>query len=52
LGAFINKATAEWGDPWLITIAIATMSLTVILLNHFVWGYLFMKAERYKFEMT
>ncbi|MEM3690316.1 MAG: ABC transporter permease subunit, partial [Candidatus Micrarchaeia archaeon] len=52
LGAFINKATAEWGDPWLITIAIGAMSLTVILLNHFVWGYLFMKAEKYKFEMT
>jgi len=52
LGAFINKATAEWGDPWLVTIAIATMSLTIILLNRFVWSYLFGKAERYKFEMT
>jgi NitT/TauT family transport system permease protein len=52
LGAFISMATAEWGDPWLITIAIGTMSLTIILLNHFVWSYLFAKAERYKFEMT
>ncbi|NYZ79373.1 ABC transporter permease subunit [Candidatus Micrarchaeota archaeon] len=52
LGAFISRATGEWGDPWLITIAIATMSLTIILLNRFVWSYLFGKAERYKFEMT
>ncbi len=52
LGAFISRATAEWGDPWLITIAIGTMSLTIILLNRFVWSYLFAKAERYKFEMT
>jgi len=52
LGAFINKATAEWGDPWLVTIAISTMSLTILLLNRFVWSNLFAKAERYKFEMT
>jgi len=52
LGAFINRATAEWGDPWLVTIAIATMSLTIMLLNYFVWSKLFAKAERYKFEMT
>lgn len=52
LGAFINKATAEWGDPWLVTIAIATMSLTILLLNYTLWHYLFSKAERYKFEMT
>jgi NitT/TauT family transport system permease protein len=52
LGAFINKATAEWGDPWLVTIAIATMSLTILMLNRFVWSSLFARAERYKFEMT
>jgi len=52
LGAFISQATAEWGDPWLVTLAIATMSLTIILLNRIVWSYLFAKAERYKFEMT
>jgi len=52
LGAFISEATAEWGDPWLVTLAIATMSLTIILLNRVVWSYLFAKAERYKFEMT
>jgi NitT/TauT family transport system permease protein len=52
LGAFISRATGEWGDPWLITLAIAAMSLTIIILNRTVWSYLFGKAERYKFEMT
>lgn len=52
LGAFIDRATAEWGDPWSIVLGLAAMSLTVIMLNHFVWSYLFAKAERYKFEMT
>ncbi|NYZ75729.1 ABC transporter permease subunit [Candidatus Micrarchaeota archaeon] len=52
LGAFISRATAEWGDPWLVTIAIGTMSLTIITLNRTLWSYLFGKAERYKFEMT
>jgi NitT/TauT family transport system permease protein len=52
LGAFLDRASAEWGDPWMIILALVAMSLTVILLNHFVWSFLFAKAERYKFEMT
>jgi ABC-type anion transport system duplicated permease subunit len=52
LGAFLDRASSEWGDPWMVVLALASMSLTVIFLNHFVWNYLFKKAERYKFEMT
>ncbi|MEW6329683.1 MAG: ABC transporter permease subunit, partial [Candidatus Micrarchaeota archaeon] len=52
LGYFLDKATAEWGNPSLVALTIATMSLTIILLNRFVWARLFNLAERYKFEMT
>jgi NitT/TauT family transport system permease protein len=52
LGSFLDKATSEWGDPNLVVLAIATMSITILLLNTIVWRVLFAKAERYKFEMT
>ncbi len=52
LGYFLDKATAEWGNPSLVALTIAVMSITIILLNHFVWGRMFAVAERYKFEMT
>jgi len=52
LGSFLDKATSEWGDPNLVVLSIATMSITILVLNSIVWRFLFAKAERYKFEMT
>jgi len=53
LGAFLTRATLQPApDPWIITLAVATMTLTVLLMNYFVWRPLFAYAEKYKFEGT
>jgi NitT/TauT family transport system permease protein len=53
LGAFLTRATLQPNpDPWIITLAVATMTLTVLLMNYLVWRPLFAYAEKYKFEGT
>lgn len=53
LGSFLTRATlAPHPDPWIITLAVATMTLTVLLVNYFIWRPLFAHAEKYKFEGT
>ncbi|VVC01204.1 Binding-protein-dependent transport system inner membrane component [uncultured archaeon] len=51
LGSFLNHATlAASPDPWVITLAVASMSIIVLAMNYFVWRPLFNYAERFKFE--
>ncbi|VVC00867.1 Binding-protein-dependent transport system inner membrane component [uncultured archaeon] len=51
VGAFLTQATtAAVPEPWVITLAVATMSIVVILMNFLVWRPLFTYAERYRFE--
>ncbi len=52
LGSFLTTATSEWGDTGMVIIAVAIMSVTIIILNNLVWKKLFAKAERYRFENT
>lgn len=51
LGSFLTQATlAAAPEPWVITLAVASMSAIVLLMNFFVWRPLFNYAERFKFE--
>ena len=51
LGAFLDQATAAaHPEPWVIVLAVAAMSLVVLLMNYLVWRPLFNYAERYRFE--
>ena len=51
LGSFLTEATlAVHPDPWVITLAVASMSIIVLAMNFFIWRPLFNYAERYKFE--
>ena len=51
LGSFLNEATLDPSpEPWVITLAVASMSAIVLLMNYFVWRPLFNYAERFKFE--
>ena len=51
LGAFLDQATAAaHPEPWVIVLAVGTMSLVVLLLNYLVWRPLFNYSERYRFE--
>jgi len=51
LGSFLNQATmAANPEPWVITLAVAAMSIIVLLMNYFVWRPLFNYAERFRFE--
>ena len=49
LGSFLSQATI-WGEPTLVALAVALMSLSVIAINVLVWRRLFNYAERFKFE--
>ncbi|MEM2138277.1 MAG: ABC transporter permease subunit, partial [Candidatus Anstonellaceae archaeon] len=51
LGSFLTQSTlAANPEPWVITLAVASMSLIVLLMNYFVWRPLFNYAEKFKFE--
>ena len=51
LGSFLTQATlAPSPEPWVITLAVASMSAIVLLMNYFVWRPLFNYSERFKFE--
>jgi len=51
VGSFLTQATlAPHPEPWVITLAVATMSAVVLLMNYFVWRPLFSYAEKYRFE--
>ncbi|HIH18969.1 TPA: ABC transporter permease subunit [Candidatus Micrarchaeota archaeon] len=51
LGSFLNQATLSANpDPWIITLAVASMSCIVLLMNYLVWRPLFNYAERFRFE--
>jgi NitT/TauT family transport system permease protein len=51
LGSFLTAHTlAANPDPWIITLAVACMTLVVLLLNALVWKPLFAYAERFKFQ--
>ncbi|MEM4633955.1 MAG: ABC transporter permease subunit [Candidatus Anstonellaceae archaeon] len=51
LGSFLTEATLEPNpEPWVITMAVATMSTLVLLMNYLVWRPLFNYAERFRFE--
>ena len=51
LGSFLTEATlAAHPEPWVITLAVASMSIIVLAMNFFIWRPLFNYAERYKFE--
>lgn len=51
LGSFLNTATLSPSpEPWVITLAVASMSIIVLLMNYLVWRPLFNYAERFKFE--
>lgn len=51
LGSFLTESTlAARPEPWVITLAVASMSCIVLLMNYFVWRPLFNYAEKFKFE--
>lgn len=51
LGSFLTQSTlAASPEPWVITLAVASMSIIVLLMNYFVWRPLFNYAEKFKFE--
>jgi len=49
LGAFLAIAAWEYGSTTLIVVTLITMSITVIMLNRFIWHKLYEKMERYRF---
>ncbi len=53
LGSFLTQATlAPSPDPRILALAVATMTLVVLLMNTLVWKPLFAYAERFRFHLT
>ena len=51
LGSFLTQSTlAPIPEPWVITLAVASMSAIVLLMNYLIWRPLFNYAEKFRFE--